>query len=123
MSRLPFVFFAGRVLLALLVVALATVFATKSPAVDTTAARAPVGAEAPVALAPVGPAAPASPTPVVRRGTPLDFLICTTNSSWTRPRAQIEAEYLATPASPPTFEDIAAQFRAPFWRDAGNEGS
>src|SRR4051794_28698254 len=101
MSRLPFVFFAGRVLLALLVVALGTVFATKSPAVDTTAAQAPVVAEAPVALAPVapvGPAAPASPTPVVRRGTPLDFLICTTNSSWTRPPAQIEAEYLATSA-------------------------
>jgi hypothetical protein len=118
MSRLPFAFFAARVLLALLVVALGTVFATRSPAVDTTAAQAPAAVEAPVDLP-----APVEPTPVVKRGTPLDFVICITNSSWTRPSAQAEAEYLATSASHATFEDIAAQFRAPFWRDAGNDGS
>ena len=120
MSRIPYLIVVFRVVLAVVVVGLGAAFVSKSePAAsspDEVAVAAPPSAPTPVPFVP-----PVSQRPP--HGTPVDYTICTSNGSWTKPPAEIEAGYLATSAVHATFDDIAAQFRAPFWRDAGNEGA
>jgi len=121
MSRIPFLIVVLRLVLAVLVVGLGAIFVSKSEPAASSPEAAGV-ADAPSLTPTPVPFVP----PVTQRpphGTPVDYTVCTSNGSWTKPPPEIEAGYLATAAVHATFDDIAAQFRAPFWRDAGNEGS
>jgi len=126
MSRIPVLIVVLRVVLAVFVVGLGAAFAGRSePAsssdeavVDTPAPAPGAPTALPVVVKPTAVTVPGS-----KRGSPVEYTVCTSNGSWTKPPPEIEAEYLATAAVHATFDDIRAQFRAPFWRDAGNEGS
>jgi hypothetical protein len=128
MSRIPLLIIGLRIFLALVVIGLGAALISKSEPAASLADEQGI-------VEPVDPAVnvPApTPTPLLlaggvlphpRAGAKVEYTVCTTNGSWTRPSRELEATHLATAAVHATFEDIASQFRAPFWRDAGNEGS